>query len=144
MNLCLEFITLKEHHDCKFDLTLWICPALSLSSAGALPQTRRKAREKEKVQPLQQNVRFSAGSRGSWHVQQQQRLQLEKQNFYSDAQGRFHHRARRSSRAGSFSGLRQVFYCIGTIRYRRLIDQFSCFILKVRKFRSLSGQSVLS
>ena len=137
LNLCLEFITLKEHHDCKFDLTLWICPALSLSSAEALPQTRRKAREKEKVQPLQR-------SRGSWHVQQQQRLQLEKQNFYSDAQGRFYHRARRSSRAGSFSGLRQVFYSTGTIRYRRLIDQFSCFILKVRKFRSLLGQSVLS
>ena len=29
--------------------------------------------------------------RGSWHVQQQRRFRLEKQNFYIDAHGRFYH-----------------------------------------------------
>ena len=62
----------------------------ALSSAEALPQTRRKAHEKKK----------SGKMRGSWHVQQQQRFRLEKQYLYSDALGRFYHGARRSSRAG--------------------------------------------
>ena len=80
----------------------------------------------------------------SWHVQQQQRFRLKKQNFYIDAHGRFYHGARRSSRAGSCSGFRQVSHSTGTIKYRRLIDQFSCFILKVRKFPSSLSQSALT
>ena len=83
-------------------------------------------------------------SRGCWYMQQKQPFRLQKQNFYSDAQRRFYHGARRSRRAGSFSRFGQVPYSIGTIKYCRLIIQFSCFILKVRKFRSLSGQSVLT
>ena len=46
-------------------------------------------------------------------------------------------------RAGSCSGFRQVSHRIGTIKYLRLVNQFSCMMLKVRKFNSLLGQSAL-
>ena len=56
-------------------------------------------------------------SRGSWHVQQQQRFRLEKVILCSDAHGRFYHGAKRSSRAGSCSGFRDVSHRTGTIKY---------------------------
>ena len=46
-------------------------------------------------------------------------------------------------RAGSCSGFRQVSHSTGTIKYLRLVNQFSCMMLKVRRFNSLLGQSAL-
>ena len=85
-------------------------------------------------------------SGGSWHVQQQQRFRLKKENLCSDrhvCHRRFYHGAKRWSRAGSCSGFRQVSHRTGTITYWRLVNQFSCLMLKVRKFHSLLGQSAL-
>ena len=49
----------------------------------------------------------------------------------------------RTELPGRCSGFRKVSHRIGTINYWRLVNQFSCMMLKVRKFNSLLGQSAL-
>ena len=117
----------------------------SLSSAEALPQHRRKSRSKKNAEPLPQNVRFSAQKSRFLACATTTKVQTQEGEFVQryTCQCRFYHGAKRSSRAGSCSGLRQVSHRIGTIKYWRLINQFNCLILKVRKLHSLLDQSAL-
>ena len=83
-------------------------------------------------------------SRGSWHVQQQQRFRLKKENLCGDTHVIVGFIMETRGHEQSWELLRVQTTLSHDWNYKILkIEIFSCLILNVRKFHSLSGQSAL-